>query len=184
MELYLVSWMVSSKLFQTKSFLYSRTGSRKSVENLDDVRSNDPNNYKKMNGEKLAENCIRRKMQKKKQRNVIPKTMLRFYEKKISIVNYISPYQEDRDRYVQGDYRFINGYCKNNPRKMGHLYIIDVSQVVDLDHPHALDFLREDCVHVSNGVVVMTITELFDFIINASIADDVVDSYLEEVFVF
>lgn len=31
----------------------------------------------------------------------------------------------------------------------GHLYIIDVSQSVDLDHPHALDFLREDCVHVS-----------------------------------
>ncbi|CAL0332779.1 unnamed protein product [Lupinus luteus] len=66
----------------------------------------------------------------------------------------------------------------------GHLYIIDVSQVVDLDHPHALDFLREDCVHVSNGVVVMTITELLDFIVNASIADDIVDSYLEEVFVF
>lgn len=31
----------------------------------------------------------------------------------------------------------------------GHMYIIDVSQSVDLDHPHALDFLREDCVHVS-----------------------------------
>ena len=31
----------------------------------------------------------------------------------------------------------------------GHLYVIDVSQSVDLDHPHALDFLREDCVHVS-----------------------------------
>lgn len=31
----------------------------------------------------------------------------------------------------------------------GHLYIIDVSQAVDLDHPHALDFLREDSVHVS-----------------------------------
>ena len=31
----------------------------------------------------------------------------------------------------------------------GHLHIIDVSQAVDLDHPRALDFLREDCVHVS-----------------------------------
>jgi len=31
----------------------------------------------------------------------------------------------------------------------GHLYIIDVSQAVDPEHPHALDFLREDCVHVS-----------------------------------
>lgn len=35
------------------------------------------------------------------------------------------------------------------PVQQGHLYIIDVSQAVDLDHPHALDFLREDCVHVS-----------------------------------
>lgn len=185
---------------------------------------------------------------------------------------------KDRDRYVQGDYRFRYGYCKHNPRKMvktwaekemrnllrlkaaglrcpapillrlhvlvmefigksgwaaprlkdaslsldklregyveiitamrtlyqkcklvhgdlseynilyyeGHLYIIDVSQAVDLDHPHALDFLREDCLHVSdffrkNGVAVMTIRELFDFIVDPTIADEAVDSYLEEV---
>uniref|UniRef100_R7W2Q8 Serine/threonine-protein kinase RIO1 n=1 Tax=Aegilops tauschii TaxID=37682 RepID=R7W2Q8_AEGTA len=120
---------------------------------------------------------------------------------------------KDRDRYVQGDYRFRHGYCKHNPRKMvktwaekemrnllrvraegircpkplllrlhvlvmefigkggwaaprlkdaalsddklretyfeGHLYIIDVSQSVDLDHPSALDFLKEDCLHVN-----------------------------------
>ncbi|KAJ9163893.1 hypothetical protein P3X46_023515 [Hevea brasiliensis] len=185
---------------------------------------------------------------------------------------------KDRDRYVQGDYRFRHGYCKHNPRKMvktwaekemrnlmrlkaagircptpyllrlhvlvmefigkagwaaprlkdaalsldklreayvemiiamrtlyqkcklvhgdlseynilyfeGHLYVIDVSQAVDLDHPHALDFLREDCVHVSDffkkhGVAVMTIRELFDFIVDPTITDDSVDSYLEEV---
>ncbi|KAB1217457.1 Serine/threonine-protein kinase RIO1 [Morella rubra] len=68
----------------------------------------------------------------------------------------------------------------------GNLYIIDVSQAVDLDHPHALDFLREDCLHVSdffkkNGVAVMTIRELFDFIVDSSIADEAVDIYLEEV---
>lgn len=105
----------------------------------------------------------------------------------------------------------------------GHLYIIDVSQAVDLDHPHALDFLREDCLHVSvshftimaftllssscvvesfcvkedylwfslhffiqdffrkHGVAVMTIRELFDFIVDPAIDDDSVDSYLEEV---
>ncbi|KAK4387346.1 Serine/threonine-protein kinase rio1 [Sesamum angolense] len=67
----------------------------------------------------------------------------------------------------------------------GHLYIIDVSQAVDLDHPHALDFLREDCIHVSDffkkrGVAVMTIRELFDFIVDPTIDDDSVDSYLEE----
>ncbi|KAK8690833.1 hypothetical protein V6N13_074359 [Hibiscus sabdariffa] len=185
---------------------------------------------------------------------------------------------KDRDRYVQGDYRFRYGYCKHNPRKMvktwaekemrnllrlkaagircptplllrlhvlvmefigkagwaaprlkdaslsldklrecyvemivsmrtlyqkcklvhgdlseynilyfeGHLYIIDVSQSVDLDHPHALDFLREDCVHVSDffrkhGVAVMTIRELFDFIVDPTITDESVYSYLEEV---
>ncbi|KAF4362653.1 hypothetical protein CsatB_018427 [Cannabis sativa] len=185
---------------------------------------------------------------------------------------------KDRDRYVQGDYRFRHGYCRHNPRKMvktwaekemrnlirlkaagircptpillrlhvlvmefigksgwaaprlkdanlsqdklresymeiiiamrtlyqkcklvhgdlseynilyyeGHLYIIDVSQSVDLDHPHALDFLREDCVHVSDffkkhGVAVMTIRELFDFIVDPCIADDGVESYLEEL---
>ncbi|CAA0840800.1 Serine/threonine-protein kinase Rio1 [Striga hermonthica] len=185
---------------------------------------------------------------------------------------------KDRDRYVQGDYRFRYGYCKHNPRKMvktwaekemrnlmrlraagircpaplllrlhvlvmefigkagwaaprlkdadlshdklregyvemiiamrtlyqkcklvhgdlseynilyyeGHLYIIDVSQSVDLDHPHALDFLREDCIHISDffkkhGVAVMTIRELFDFIVDPTIQDDLVDSYLEEV---
>ncbi|KAL4559792.1 hypothetical protein LXL04_031938 [Taraxacum kok-saghyz] len=184
---------------------------------------------------------------------------------------------KDRDRYVQGDYRFRYGYCKHNPRKMvktwaekemrnlmrlkaagircptpillrlhvlvmefigntgwaaprlkdaalsldklregyfemitsmrvlyqkcklvhgdlseynilyheGHMYIIDVSQSVDLDHPHALDFLREDCVHVSDffkkgGVAVMTIRELFDFIVDPSINEDSIDSYLEE----
>ncbi|CAL9775189.1 unnamed protein product [Musa acuminata subsp. burmannicoides] len=185
---------------------------------------------------------------------------------------------KDRDRYVQGDYRFRNGYCKNNPRKMvktwaekemrnlmrvkaagircptplllrlhvlvmefigkagwaaprlkdaalsedklhecyveiittmrtlyqkcklvhgdlseynilyfeGHLYIIDVSQSVDLDHPCALEFLKEDCVHVSdffrkNGVSVMSVKELLDFVIDASIADEDVDDYLEKI---
>ncbi|CAI8613110.1 unnamed protein product [Vicia faba] len=68
----------------------------------------------------------------------------------------------------------------------GHLYIIDVSQSVDLDHPLANDFLREDCTHVSDffkkhGVGVMTVEELLNFIKDASIADDAVDSYLEEV---
>ncbi|CAA7032959.1 unnamed protein product [Microthlaspi erraticum] len=185
---------------------------------------------------------------------------------------------KDRDRYVQGDYRFRHGYCRHNPRKMvktwaekehrnlkrlqaagircpvpillrlhvlvmefigrdgwaaprlkdaalsldklretyleliiqmrvlyqkcklvhgdlseynilyfeGHLYIIDVSQSVDLDHPQALNFLREDCDHVSDfyrkhGVAVMTIRELFDFIVDPTISDETVDSYLEEV---
>jgi RIO kinase 1 len=30
------------------------------------------------------------------------------------------------------------------------LVVIDVGQAVDLDHPKALDFLREDCAHVND----------------------------------
>lgn len=185
---------------------------------------------------------------------------------------------KDRDRYVQGDFRFRRGYCKNNPRKMmktwaekemrnlkrikdagircptvhhinhhvlvmdfigkagwaapllndaalsldklregyreiivamrmlyqkaklvhtdlsefnilyfeGHLYIIDVSQAVDLFHSNANEFLCQDCVHVSDffkkrGVAVMTTRELFDFIVDTSIAEEAVDSYLDVV---
>ncbi|PAN36369.1 hypothetical protein PAHAL_6G277300 [Panicum hallii] len=185
---------------------------------------------------------------------------------------------KDRDRYVQGDYRFRHGYCKHNPRKMvktwaekemrnllrvraagircpkplllrlhvlvmefigkggwaaprlkdaalsddklresyfeivtimrtlyqkcklvhgdlseynilyfeGHLYIIDVSQSVDLDHPLALDFLKEDCLHVSDffkkrGVAVMPVIDLFNFVVNQNIADEDVDAYLEKI---
>lgn len=43
----------------------------------------------------------------------------------------------------------------------GILYIIDVSQSVEHDHPHALDFLRSDCLNITDffakrGVPVMT----------------------------
>lgn len=31
----------------------------------------------------------------------------------------------------------------------GHLYIINVSQELNIDHPCAVDIVREDCVHVS-----------------------------------
>ncbi|KAK2443851.1 serine/threonine-protein kinase rio1 [Trifolium repens] len=68
----------------------------------------------------------------------------------------------------------------------GHLYIIDVSQAVDPDHPRALKFLIEDCIHVSDffkrhGVGVMRVIELFVFIFDASIVDSAVANYLEEV---
>lgn len=64
------------------------------------------------------------------------------------------------------------------------LYVIDVSQSVEHDHPHALEFLRKDCINVTdffkkNGVCVMTVRELFDFVTDPSISDDNVDDYLE-----
>ncbi|CAK9237367.1 unnamed protein product [Sphagnum troendelagicum] len=185
---------------------------------------------------------------------------------------------KDRERYVQGDFRFRHGYSKHNPRKMvktwaekemrnlsrlnsagirsptpillrlhvlvmsfigkdgwaaprlkdasisqskmcecyveivlimrkmyqkcklvhsdlseynilyyeGHLYIIDVSQSVELDHPRALDFLREDCLHVTdffrkNNVAAMSVRELFDFVVEPTLAENQVDEYLEKV---
>ncbi|TVU11313.1 hypothetical protein EJB05_44889 [Eragrostis curvula] len=68
----------------------------------------------------------------------------------------------------------------------GHLYIIDVSQSVDLDNPSALDFLKDDCLHVSDffkkrGVAVMAVEDLFNFVIDRNIADEDVSHYLKKV---
>ena len=42
-----------------------------------------------------------------------------FWFKKVPVwTNYTLPCCRDRDRYVQGDYRFRHGYFKHNPRKM------------------------------------------------------------------
>ena len=67
------------------------------------------------------------------------------------------------------------------------MYVIDVSQSVEYDHPNALEFLRKDCINVNNyfhrrhGVAVMTGKELFDFVTDLSINDDNVDDYLSAV---
>ncbi|KAJ8383290.1 hypothetical protein AAFF_G00222260 [Aldrovandia affinis] len=67
----------------------------------------------------------------------------------------------------------------------GDAYIIDVSQSVEHDHPHALEFLRKDCSNVNDffmkhDVAVMTVRELFEFIIDPSITGDNIDHYLEK----
>jgi hypothetical protein len=61
--------------------------------------------------------------------------------------------------------------------------IIDVSQAVDLDHPKALDFLREDARHINDffrraGVAVLTARELFDFVVDPAITADTEDEAL------
>ncbi|KAJ3375757.1 Serine/threonine-protein kinase RIO1 [Allomyces arbusculus] len=53
-------------------------------------------------------------------------------------------------------------------------YIIDVSQSVEHEHPHALEFLRKDCANVTEffrkkGVAVLSLRELFDFVTNAAL---------------
>ena len=66
----------------------------------------------------------------------------------------------------------------------GLLYVIDVSQSVENDHPHALEFLRKDCTNITdffrkNGVGTMTVKELFDFITDVTITADNIDAYLD-----
>lgn len=176
---------------------------------------------------------------------------------------------KDRDRYVSGEFRFRNGHCKSNPRKMiklwaekelrnlkrihqsaipspepifvksnvlmmefigeNHvpaprlkdvehldqdsysllyldllkdmrilyqdcrlihadlseynllywkekLFMIDVSQSIEHDHPHALDFLRRDCLNVNHffkrkGVLTFGLKQIFDFITDLKIKD-------------
>lgn len=184
---------------------------------------------------------------------------------------------KDRDKYVSGEFRFRNGYCRHNPRKMvrmwaekemrnlirifksgipcpepvllrGHVLVmqfigtsgfpapllkdatlsestarklylqcvvlirdlftkaklvhadlsefnllyhhcsivlIDVSQSVESDHPHSLDFLRKDCFNINhffrkNNVPTLTLKELFDFVTDPNLADDDVDQYLDK----
>ena len=185
---------------------------------------------------------------------------------------------KDRDRYVTGEFRFRNGYCKSNPRKMvkvwaekemrnlrrleacgivcpepmllkqhvllmrfigrngwpaprikdakleegklrsaymqcvkmmrnmfhkcklvhgdlseynmlwykSTLYFIDVSQSVEHDHPHALEFLRKDCMNVTafftkGGVGAMWTRELYEFVTDPALTDEDVDEYLSEM---
>uniref|UniRef100_A0A3B4B013 Serine/threonine-protein kinase RIO1 n=1 Tax=Periophthalmus magnuspinnatus TaxID=409849 RepID=A0A3B4B013_9GOBI len=68
----------------------------------------------------------------------------------------------------------------------GDVYIIDVSQSVEHDHPHALEFLRKDCTNVNDffakrAVAVMTVRELFDFITDLSINEANIQTYLDKV---
>ena len=68
----------------------------------------------------------------------------------------------------------------------GQLYIIDVSQSVEHDHPQALEFLRKDCGNVTEffrrkEVCVMSVKELFDFVTDLALSDDQVDEYLKRV---
>ena len=66
------------------------------------------------------------------------------------------------------------------------LYVIDVGQAVDLDHPHCLEFLREDALHVNSffqklGVATLSIREVFDYAVDPSIPADQQDAALEKL---
>jgi RIO kinase 1 len=81
------------------------------------------------------------------------------------------------------------------------IYVIDVSQSVEHDHPHALEFLRKDVLNVIEYFRkkltghIMTIRELFDFVVSDlqtvkqklgsdddSLAEeDILNAYLDKV---
>jgi RIO kinase 1 len=83
-------------------------------------------------------------------------------------------------KLVHGDLSEYNILYHNR-----QVYIIDVSQSVDLDHPKALEFLREDCKHVNDffkksGLATLSVRELFDWVTDPLVTeegkDDVLDS--------
>ncbi|KAG1039400.1 hypothetical protein G6F43_012508 [Rhizopus delemar] len=68
------------------------------------------------------------------------------------------------------------------------LYIIDVSQSVEHDHPHASEFLRKDLSNVTDyfakkGVRVMSLIDLFKFVTDVSFSNEeaIVDEKLQEI---
>jgi len=68
----------------------------------------------------------------------------------------------------------------------GHVVVIDVSQSVEHDHPHSLEFLRKDCTNINdffrkNGVPTMSLRELFDFVTDVTINKDNIDQYLDKM---
>lgn len=80
---------------------------------------------------------------------------------------------------------FFLHYFSYHSRK---LYIIDVSQSVEHDHPHASEFLRKDLANVTDyfakkGVRVMSVVELFKFVTDITFDNEEanVDAKLEEV---
>ncbi|XP_073534833.1 serine/threonine-protein kinase RIO1 isoform X2 [Phyllobates terribilis] len=97
----------------------------------------------------------------------------------LDIIHYMRSMYQDA-RLVHADLSEFNILYHN-----GQVYIIDVSQSVEHDHPHALEFLRKDCANMNDffvkyGVAVMTVRELFEFVTDPSINQDNMDDYLEK----
>lgn len=68
----------------------------------------------------------------------------------------------------------------------GEVWVIDVSQSVEHDHPMALDFLRMDCTNINNffkkkGLQVLNTQQTFDFITDVNIASHE-NEYLTNLF--
>ncbi|RUS87816.1 hypothetical protein EGW08_004415, partial [Elysia chlorotica] len=83
-------------------------------------------------------------------------------------------------KLIHGDLSEFNMlFCK------GQAYIIDVSQSVEHDHPHAMEFLRKDITNITEffrklNVPTMTVKELFDFVTDSTITPENIDGYLDQ----
>ena len=68
----------------------------------------------------------------------------------------------------------------------GKAYLIDVSQSVEHDHPHALEFLRKDLNNLKEffrrkNVAVLSLRESFDFVVDPNIEDNEVEDLLGQL---
>ncbi|XP_073996889.1 RIO kinase 1 [Rhodnius prolixus] len=68
----------------------------------------------------------------------------------------------------------------------GEIYLIDVSQSVEHDHPHSFEFLRKDCTNITEffrrkEVATMTVKELFDFITDPLTAEEELETRLDKI---
>lgn len=69
---------------------------------------------------------------------------------------------------------------------LGKIVVIDVSQSVEHDHPHAFDFLRKDATNITDffakkNVATMTVRELFTFITDPNVNETNMEDYLERI---
>lgn len=103
-----------------------------------------------------------------KDANLSERRMRQAYVQTILILRHM--YQ--RCRLVHGDFSEYNLLWHDN-----QVYVIDVSQSVESDHPSALDFLRKDVANVNDffrkygNLSVMTTRQLFEFITSTVIED-------------
>lgn len=84
-------------------------------------------------------------------------------------------------KLVHGDLSEYNLLYHNK-----QIWMIDVSQSVEHDHPMALDFLRRDCAVMNdffrkNKVFVLTTLKLFNFVTDITMSDDQVESTLNDL---
>jgi RIO kinase 1 len=82
-------------------------------------------------------------------------------------------------KLVHGDLSEYNLLWHNS-----QIYMIDVSQSVECDHPHAFDFLKRDCININDffekcGCATVDIKSLFDYIITEKLGADEEDRIVD-----